>query len=148
MFSSRVTKNSIRRGLTRLAALLFVVYALADVTVLQAYCGNEAIGIPPAHYLSKNTVVENSGIAVSRPSKYLTSMGRKLDGPYRQGGDPSQNRDDASCFCCCSHAIAGSFTILSYISTNIRPRPSQSDSYIGRYSNSSLTQLFRPPKSA
>jgi len=32
---------------SRLLALFFVLYAGADITVLQAYCGNEMVGIPP-----------------------------------------------------------------------------------------------------
>lgn len=40
----------IRRKLISLTALLFVIYALADVSILQVYCGNEALGIPPAHH--------------------------------------------------------------------------------------------------
>lgn len=33
-------------------ALFFVMYALADISFLQVYCGNESIGIPPQHHIA------------------------------------------------------------------------------------------------
>lgn len=142
MNSQRIIKNSIKRGLISLVALLFVVYALADITVLQAYCGNEAVGIPPAHHLSKTARDPDSRSATKSIQTRLQS-----DGEPRQGNDPTQDCDDDTCFCCCSHVVTGYFAIPSTKPTN-KIEFSQSDTYVGRYSNSSLTQLFRPPRTA
>src|SRR5215204_3010357 len=37
---------------TRLLALFILLYAIADISVLQVYCGNDALGIPPDHHMS------------------------------------------------------------------------------------------------
>lgn len=140
MNSSRRTKNSTKHGLISLVALLFVVYALADITVLQAYCGNEAVGIPPAHHLSKT-----SKSPASRSATNFSQIRSESDEESRPGSDPTQDCDDDTCFCCCSHVVKGYFAIPSYKPT-IRVGFSQSDTYVGRYSNSSLTQFFRPPR--
>jgi len=50
MFCLAKSQTNLRNRITSLVALLFVVYALADVSVLQVYCGNEALGIPPVHH--------------------------------------------------------------------------------------------------
>lgn len=142
MYSPSATKNRIKRGLISLVALLFVVYALADITVLQAYCGNEAVGIPPAHHLSKT-----SKSPASRSATNFIQIRPESEEESRPGSDPTQDCDDDACFCCCSHVVKGHFAIPSY-KTTTRVEFSQSDTYVGRYSNSSLTQLFRPPRTA
>lgn len=142
MNRSGSAKNSIKRGLIRLVALLFVVYALADVTVLQAYCGNEAVGIPPANYISKSTA--------SDANRYLANYVQSRDGSdeKRQNGDePAQNCNDDACFCCCSHIIAGHFLFPS------KPLTSafvglRHYVYAGRHANYELTNFFRPPRTA
>lgn len=142
MNSPRSTKNSIKRGLIRLVALLFVVYALADVTVLQAYCGNEAVGIPPAHHISKNTVVDaNTSFA-----NHVQSGGVS-DEKRQQGDEPVQDCNDDACFCCCSHVIAGHFSFPSK-SLNSASQGLRHYTYVGRHANSELTNFFRPPRTA
>lgn len=52
--SDRVKSQfKIRGRIVSLVAFLFVIYAIADVSVLRAYCGNEALGIPPAHHVAE-----------------------------------------------------------------------------------------------
>lgn len=142
MSSPRSTIYSIKRRLVSLVALLFVVYALADVTVLQAYCGNEAVGILPAHHLSKTVRSPAKSSATDS-----TQIRPESDEESRPGSDPTQDCDDDTCFCCCSHVVTGYFAVPSCKPTS-RLELSQSDTYAGRYSNSSLTQLFRPPRTA
>ena len=103
----------LRNKLTSLVAFLFVLYAVADVSVLQAYCGNEAVGIPPAHHFTKTARDPDSRSATKSIQTRLQS-----DGEPRQGNDPTQDCDDDTCFCCCSHVIAGYFAIPSAKPTN------------------------------
>ena len=52
MFSQSRSQIKLTNRVTSLVAFLFVIYALADVSVLQIYCGNEALGIPPSHHVT------------------------------------------------------------------------------------------------
>lgn len=131
---------NIKRRLTSLVALLFVIYALADVSILQAYCGNEAVGIPPAHHISNSASTtkdyENRNFASSR-----TDSGEKS----RQNGSPNQDCTDEACFCCCSHVIPGYFVFPSTKMMCIS-RECRQSSYTSRHTNSNLTYFFRPPR--
>lgn len=134
-------KNKMKRGLIRLVALLFFVYALADVTVLQAYCGNEAAGIPPEHHISKNA----ASAANTSLQNYVQSSGGSDEKP-EQGDQPVQDCNDDACFCCCSHVIAGHFSFPSK-SLNY-PSSGRPHTHVSRHANSELTNFFRPPKTA
>ena len=51
-YYARKLRPSLKRSVIRTVAVFFVMYALADVTVLQVYCGNEFVGVPPEHHSS------------------------------------------------------------------------------------------------
>lgn len=129
----------IKHKLTSLAALLFVIYALADVSVLQAYCGNEAVGIPSAHHVS------NSEREKGKENQKFASGRSESDEKSRQNDVPSQDCPDEACFCCCSHVIPGFFVLPSTKITCIS-RECRQDSYTSGYATSSLTYFFRPPR--
>ncbi len=138
-FGTAKSRLQIKHRLTSLAALLFVIYALADVSVLQAYCGNEAVGIPPAHHISnsqRSTVKQNQNFA-SKPSE----SGEKS----RQNDVPNQDCSCDTCFCCCSHAIPGYFVLPPTKMMRIS-REYRQDSYLSLHANSNLTYFFRPPR--
>lgn len=101
---NRNNRNSwfiIKRCLIKLVAVFFVVYALADVTVLQAYCGNESVGIPPAHHLSNSTSVMDP----SRPPVTDGEDQERFFSTHQSTDEPCSG--DEECFCCCPHVTVG-----------------------------------------
>ena len=135
--------TSIRRKLTSIVALLFVLYAVADVTVLQAYCCNEAVGIPPAHH-----AVKTDSDARSNDSDYANSSFVTLDAePIPDGQPDSHDGEDEDCFCCCSHAVAGYFTVQSGIIKSAEPE-SRAVGSRTLHPASEPNLLFRPPQTS
>jgi hypothetical protein len=126
-------KSNVKRIIIRCVALLFVIYALADVSILQAYCGNESVGIPPAHYFSK----EKNDSAEDVTDNFQQ--------PHEQE-DSEQDCGDDCCFCS-SHVVINSYNVESSLIklTIIAPK---TISYENRHSNSELRNLFRPPQFA
>lgn len=132
-----------KRRITRGIALLFVLYAFADMTVLQVYCGNEAVGIPPAHHSAQ----ESQTSIQDKNDNSVEAKQTNIHQSQNEQEEPGQDCDDDDCFCCCSHAIAGYFFI--------EPFPFSDDrislvvgSYENKHPNSDLTHLFRPPQTA
>jgi hypothetical protein len=121
-------------------ALLFVIYAFADITVLQVYCGNEAVGIPPAHHLS----AQNN--EVQKVDKIVSVDSQNYSQPSNQ--DSEQDCDDDCCFCCSSHITLGYFVIQPRITTFVKSNCQISISYENKHSYSALNSLFRPPRIA
>jgi hypothetical protein len=126
-------KSILKRTFIRCVALLFVIYALADVSILQAYCGNQAVGIPPAHHFSKEKNDSAEHIADN------------LQQPHEQE-DSEQDCGDDCCFCS-SHVVINSYNVESSVIklTTIAPK---TISYENKHSNSELRNLFRPPQIA
>ncbi len=135
-------KLKIKRVLIQCVALLFVVYALADITVLEAYCGNESVGIPPSHHL----------VAKQTDNPDENKHSQATDQNYIQQSDQQegsqQTCDDDCCFCCSSHVVVSSFFIKSNIIKISGRNNAQSVHYKNKYSNSDLKNLFRPPRNA
>jgi hypothetical protein len=133
-----------KRRITQVIALLFVLYAFADVTVLQAYCGNEAVGIPPAHHFAK----ESKTLVQDKKENSVESDQSNFHQPQDgQNEVPAKNCDDDDCFCCCSHAIAGYFSMAPAPLANTRIS-SGVISFENKHPNSDVTHLFRPPRIA
>lgn len=79
-------------------AAFFVLYAVLDISVLQAYCGNEALGIPPWAAQLK---------LESNDSPFEIGTGGEAYVIFSQIPDDERSNhipaSDEACFCCCSH---------------------------------------------
>jgi hypothetical protein len=133
-------KYKFRRIAIKCVALLFVMYVLADITVLQVYCGNEAIGIPPAHHLS----AQNN--EVRKVDKSVSVNDQNYSQPSNQ--ESEQDCGDDCCFCCSSHITLGYSVFQSGTATFVKNNRQRSISYENKHSYSALNSLFRPPRIA
>jgi hypothetical protein len=126
-----------KRGFFRVAVFLFVVYALADSTVLQAYCGNEKIGIPAAHHVRPPKAETIESVQAMRSDSHQSPTDHNSDQPCA---------DD--CLSGCSHLIVGSFFIDISDSLAYTRKSSTPIIYESKYSHSDVSYLFRPPRTA
>jgi len=126
-----------KRGISRVAVFLFVVYALADSTVLQAYCGNENIGIPAAHHIRKPKVETAESVRAIQSDSHQSPTDHDSDQPCA---------DD--CLSGCSHLIVGSFFIDIADPLAYSQKISTPVTYESKYSHSNVACLFRPPRTA
>lgn len=127
-----------RRRATQLLALFILVYAMADVSVLQAFCGNESLGIPPDHHSASLTNDSaQSGHETCSESKKAECQRLPDDEDY----DHSHQ-----CFCW-QQIVVGSFRFDSALITELIEtcRPS---SHENKRPDSDLQTFFRPPRSA
>ena len=130
-------KNSMKRGLIRLVALPFVIYALADVTILQAYCGNEAIGIPPDHHMS------DSGRHLDRSDDSPCSA-EQADCQQV----PRDHEYDHQHHCFAWHLVVVAFHGFELGSTDKLSKAKLPLFHQDVHSDSALSHLFRPPRTA
>jgi len=124
---------------TRLLAAFFLFYALADVSILQAYCGNEAVGIPPAHHQKESNDVITEASSSSTSDSVEVSRGSSSE------SDPRCCTDE--CFCCCPHVTTPMRITASKISpvVSITSKPEfELDPLI----TGDGSKLFHPPKLA
>ncbi len=128
----------LRNRLMSLVAFLFVIYAIADVSVLQAYCGNEALGIPPAHHVSENP---NSTASVEQ-AIYVISA----DHHQRESDDEHGYDHQHECFCW-QQVVVG----LYFLDT-IRLSAGRESRILvfhdAQHTNSDLSLHLRPPQIA
>lgn len=134
-----------KRRAAQALALLLVLYAFADMTVLQAYCGNEAVGIPS---YARQLQMEKQ---TSR--KLQDSSGEKVVTTLSELSQPEQAPDapvsDEECFCCCSHTLHG-FNPVETIRREISPETAFGSNFSDKslLSDSHLLLLYQPPKFA
>ncbi len=127
---------------SRLVALFFVLYALADLTVLQEYCGNETLGIPSyaQQIQAKNRMVDNT--TNSQTVLFSSSSSHEEQ-------TPESPASDEECFCCCSHTTLSFNPIKSVVREISTIKQSESNFSENRLkSDSHLPQLYQPPKFA
>jgi hypothetical protein len=133
-------KSNFKRTIIKCVALLFVIYVFADITVLQAYCGNEAIGIPPAHHLSaqnnESQKVDNN----------VSINNQNYSQPSNQ--ESEQDCNDDCCFCCSSHITLGYFAFEPRVTVFAKNNSLHSSFHENKHSYSALNSLFRPPRIA
>lgn len=137
--SDRLKSNTkIRSRIVSLVAFLFVIYAIADVSVLQAYCGNDALGIPPAHHVS-----ENAGSALSgEQAIYVISTDHRQRQPD-DGHDGSDHQHE--CFCWHQTVVSSYFLTKNEVTQHSGSRlPAFRSS---GHKNSDLDKNLRPPQS-
>ena len=134
-----------KRRVARLLALFLVLYAFADMTVLQAYCGNEAVGIPS--YARQLQLENQTSKKIQDPSD------KKVVTTVSQSSQPEQAPDapvsDEECFCCCSHTLHG-FSPVETIKREISPATVFGSNFSDKslLSDSHLPLLYQPPKFA
>lgn len=117
-------------------AFLFVIYAVADVSVLQAYCGNEMVGIPPAHHITENL---DSDASVERPNRVISTD------PHRQPDDGHEYDHQHECFCWHQTVISSYWLAEREVAAN---PPSKLPAFrSSRHQNSDLEHNLRPPQS-
>jgi len=131
-----------KRRIVTLLAAFFVLYAILDISVLQAYCGNEALGIPPyAAQLrldgerSRQSSVREKGIAGVSQS------------PDEKPTNDTPISDDA-CFCCCSHTT---LAVKLFAPVAKRPDALPSEANFSKknlHPDSHPSPHYQPPKSS
>jgi hypothetical protein len=122
-----------------------VIYAFADVTVLQAYCGNETVGIPTygQQIKTKNRAVDNNEMRSF--SKKSLSTG-SLSSHEEQIPDSPASEED--CFCCCSHMLLGFNFVRPFTPKLVVKKSFSNFSLKYLRSNSHLPLFYQPPKFA
>lgn len=117
-----------------------MLYAVLDISVLQAYCGNETLGIPP--YAAELKLERKSSGAAALAEVYVVAS--------QTSGDEESNDTPISedaCFCCCSHTTVTVNLLVPYAkrpvsslvsAPNFSPKNLHPDSHPSRH--------YQPPK--
>ncbi|MGI8543955.1 MAG: hypothetical protein ACR2MD_10835 [Aridibacter sp.] len=134
--------KTLKKATVYSVALFIVVFALAEVSILQAYCGNESIGIPPAHHTEQ---IKDCPDEVSQTNTVRTDS----DNSFTNHNHNSEDNDDCNdeCLGNCSHIILGYFEFLPFISKETK-QVENPLFYENTIPNSESTSLFRPPQTA
>ena len=143
-----LTATNWRRA-THLFAALFVLYALADVSVLQVYSGNETVGIPS--YAQQIQIEKQKN---NRAENAENSVGAQIfaafPGSSSEEQPPAPHSSEENCFGCCSHILLG-FNVAELIARELLPAKiivSNFSIHQRLQSDSHLRQLYQPPKFA
>jgi hypothetical protein len=130
-----------RRGIILLAAF-FVLYAVLDISVLQAYCGNETLGIPS---YAAQLRMEGKTAALKTGAENAFFIGASQFPSEEQSNDDPGSDD--SCFCCCSHT-----TVAVNSLAPVSKRPASSAASAPNFSDKNLhtdshpSPHYQPPK--
>lgn len=147
--ANKNTSATIWRRATQLLAALFVLYALADVSILQDYSGNETIGIPSLaqqQLQTKNQDIQPTAAGENTPDAAWVAGN---SGASQEDQIPSQHSSEESCFGCCSHILL-SFNLSGAITREVLLGKITAPDFFNHQdppSDSHLRQLFQPPKS-
>ena len=132
-----------KKAVIYLVALFFVLYVLADVSVLQAVHGSEVMGIPPAHH--------SADMSGNKPGEVSRESDRKDQLSFSKAdehGDANEDcNDDDNCLAGCSHIVVSYFVFASRSTVEIKQNQN-----ILRHENtipmSEPSDIFHPPKTA
>lgn len=129
------------RRIVKILAVFFVLYALADISVLQQYCGNETIGIPSyaEQIRAEKRKIET---AINTQAAFINSDSF----PPEQTPDSPESEDD--CFCCCSHTLLGFSPMKSYTPILVIQESHSNFSLRHQHSSTHLRLDYQPPKLA
>jgi hypothetical protein len=122
---------------TRFLALFILVYAVADISVLQVYCGNESLGIPPEHH----------AVSISHVNDHSADICEVND----QFGceQPTDDHDyDHRHQCFCWQQVVVAFVSFDLGSVTKFTRVHPPVFYEDLHSDSAPTHLFRPPRTS
>lgn len=123
-------------------AAFFVLYALLDISVLQVYCGNEAIGIPPAAVLA---TLETGTQKDHGPANEEGSVGISKTTEDSPSNDIPVRED--ACFCCCSHTTpAAVFSETGTVRQAAAPASAPNFSLRHLHPDSHPSAHYQPPK--
>ncbi|MET0753884.1 MAG: hypothetical protein ABWZ66_10945, partial [Pyrinomonadaceae bacterium] len=125
----------------RLLAVFFVLYAVADVTVLQEYCGNEMLGIPSFAQQVHAEKQQAETVSKIRVTSKISDFS-----PQEQTPDLPDSEED--CFCCCSHTLLGFNSMKSYTPILVLKNSDSNFSLKIRQSSTHLRLVYQPPKLA
>lgn len=137
MIGRSKSQIKLRNRITSLVAFLFVIYAVADVSVLQAYCGNEMLGIPPAHHVSEEG---ESAASSTQHGNYVTSADSELP----QSPDEHDYDHQHECFCW-HQTVVGSYR-FSHRKVTEKSQSQSLDIHTSRHKDTDLNSHFRPPQ--
>lgn len=136
MLGRSKSQIKLRNRLTSCVAFLFVIYAIADVSVLQAYCGNEALGIPPAHHVSENA---DTTLSVEQANYFISS-------DHHDGQSDDEHEYDHQHECFCWHqTVVGSYFLTKSESALLSSSRLPAFRSSG-HKNSDLDHNLRPPQ--
>lgn len=136
--SDRVKSQiKLRNRIVSLVAFLFVIYAIADVSVLQAYCGNEALGIPPAHHIAEKA----DDVSAAEHDTYFVSA----DHHNGQSEDEHEYDHQHECFCWHQTVVSSYFLTKREVTQHSGSRLPAFQS--SGHKNSDLDNNLRPPQS-
>ena len=136
MFGQSKSQIKLRSRITSLVAFLFVIYALADVSVLQVYCGNEALGIPPAHHMTE----EGDPASSTQHGNYVTSADSE------QPQSPDEHDYDHQHECFCWHQTVVVSYRFSHSKVTAKSQSQSPDIHTSRHKDTDLDNHFRPPQ--
>lgn len=139
----RYKGTNLKRGLSRLLVLFLVIYAIGDATVLQVYCGNETVGIPPAHH-TKGLQAKATHQCANHTEKHSPSSVSNND--HHSNEQESNENCNDECLSC-SHILVGFFAIGKSLYTD-QISLSTPINYESKHPNSLLSGLFRPPQNS
>jgi hypothetical protein len=135
-----------RRRATQLLAAFFVLFAFADVSVMQAYSGNETVGI--LTFARQLQIEKLKSKKTGAPVVALAAT--NLSGSPSEQLPPDPHSSEENCFGCCSHVLLG-FSLAESIEREVLPTKITASNFSDRerpQSDSHLQQLYQPPKSA
>lgn len=129
-----------KRRAIHIFAGFFLLFALADITVLQEYCGNESLGIPSYALQSRSEKQK------SETKNNIETAFNRLDSSPQEQMPNIPNSED--CFCCCSHTLLGINLILSYSPILVVKKSDTNFTFGHLLSSSHLQLVYQPPKLA
>ncbi len=132
----------IKKATVYSVALFIVVFALAEVSILQAYCGNEAIGIPPAHHTEQ---IKDCPDEINQTNTVKTDLDNSFTNHNHNSDDEGDCEDE--CQGNCTHIILGYFEFLPFISKETK-QVQNPLFYENTIPTLDPTSLFRPPQTA
>lgn len=130
-----------KRRVIKILAVFFVLYALADVTVLQQYCGNEMVGIPS--YAEQVRAEKRRTEATDNTQKAFINSDL-----FPQEQMPGSPESEDSCFCCCSHILLGFSPLKLYTPILVTKESASNFSPSHQHSSTHLRLDYQPPKFA
>ena len=138
MLSRSKIQINLRHRLTSLAAVFFVIYALADVSILQIYCGSEALGIPPDHHM----------VGIARHLAQSSETPCAVDhADCQQPPEDHEYDHQHQCFCW-QNVVVVAFVNFDFGTVVKSPVPELPFSSEDVHTYSVLSDHFRPPRTA
>jgi hypothetical protein len=132
-----------RKATINIVALFFIVFALADVSVLQAYHGNELVGIPAEHH----NVQDNDCIAEKTQLNSSHDKQTRISAHNQHNNSNEDCSGEGECLAGCSHIIVSYFVFNPCLQYEIiKPQPTSF--HENTIPKSEPTAIFHPPKTA